>query len=81
MVRGYGPKIYRKNTRKINELSTKMKIKVQKNFFSLMARPLTPPPLNGPVIKRRTFFAASLNGKEYSDKRNKKKNKSQEERN
>ena len=76
MVRGYGPKIYRKNTRKINELSTKMKIKVQKNFFFLNGTPL-----NGPVIKRRTFFAASLNGKEYSDKRNKKKNKSQEERN
>ena len=25
-----------------------------------MARPFTPPPLNGPAIKRRTFFAASL---------------------
>ena len=32
-----------------------------KVLFSLMARPLTPPPpLNGPAIKRRTFFAASL---------------------
>ena len=32
-------------------------------FFSLMTQPfpLPPPPLNGPVIKKRTFFfAASL---------------------
>jgi len=28
----------------------------KKVLFSLMARPLTPPPLNGPAIKRRTFF-------------------------
>ena len=33
----------------------------KKVLFSLMARPFTPlPPLNGPAIKRRTFFAASL---------------------
>ena len=32
----------------------------KKSFFSLLARPFTPPRLNGPAIKTRTFFAASL---------------------
>ena len=29
-------------------------------LFSLMARPLTPPPLNGTAVKKNNFFAASL---------------------
>ena len=32
----------------------------KKCFFSLMARPFPPPLLNGPAIKRVTFFSASL---------------------
>ena len=37
-------------------MATKLKKKINKSSFSLMAGPLPPPPLNGPVIKRRTFF-------------------------
>ena len=33
-----------------------------------MAGPLPPPPLNGPAIKGRTFFAASLIKNDKSDK-------------
>ena len=28
----------------------------KKSFFSLLARPFTPPRVNGPAIKTRTFF-------------------------
>ena len=38
-------------------MATKFFQKVPKKvIFSLMASPLPPPPLNGPAIKRRTFF-------------------------
>ena len=37
--------------------------KVKKSYFFLMARTFTPP-LNGPAIKRRTFFSASLSKKQ-----------------
>ena len=40
----------------------------KKVIFSLMARPFTPPPLNGPAIQRRTFFAASLMENFFLDK-------------
>ena len=35
------------------------KLKKNKNL-SLMAGPLPPPPLNGPAIKKKNFFSASL---------------------
>ena len=41
--------------------SSLMAVGKLERFFSLMAQPFTPlPPLNGPAIKRRTFFSASL---------------------
>ena len=36
----------------------------KKVLFSLMARPLPPPPLNGPAISGGFFFAASLTDNE-----------------
>ena len=40
----------------------------QKSSFFLMARP-SPPPLNGPAIKRITFFAASHSRKSICPER------------
>ena len=44
-------------------MATNFFLKFQKKVvISLMACHLPPPPLNGPVIKKKTFFAAFLSG-------------------